>query len=157
MSLSNYTAKRFSEVLLNGDWIAGTNFKDQLHNISWEEATKKIGSLNTIAVLTFHINYYIEGILQVLNGNTLEIKDKYSFNAPSISSQKDWDKLRNTLLVNAERFTSKIAHLSDNTLQQIFEQEKYGTYQRNLDAMIEHSYYHLGQIVIIKKMLATLK
>lgn len=28
-----------------------------------------------------------------------------------------------------------------------------GTFLRNMDAMIEHAYYHLGQIVLIKKLL----
>jgi len=32
-------------------------------------------------------------------------------------------------------------------------EEKYGNYQRNIDGMIEHSYYHLAQIVVIKKIL----
>ena len=41
----------------------------------------------------------------------------------------------------------------DKKLEEIFTDKKYGTYQRNLDAMIEHSNYHLGQISLIKKML----
>jgi len=36
-----------------------------------------------------------------------------------------------------------------------FTDEKYGTYQRNLIGILEHSYYHLGQIVLIKKLLKT--
>jgi hypothetical protein len=31
--------------------------------------------------------------------------------------------------------------------------EQYGTWQRNLEAVIEHSYYHLGQIILIRKMI----
>ena len=38
-------------------------------------------------------------------------------------------------------------------MKENFVDEKYGTFQRNIEAMIEHSYYHLGQIVLIKKML----
>ena len=34
-----------------------------------------------------------------------------------------------------------------------FVDEKYGTYLRNIDGMIEHAYYHLGQVVLIKKLL----
>jgi hypothetical protein len=36
----------------------------------------------------------------------------------------------------------------------VFVDEKYGTYLRNIEAMIEHSYYHLGQIVLIRKILS---
>ncbi len=57
METSNQIANRFREVLLNGKWIANTNFQEQLNTITWQQATTKIGSLNTIAALTYHINY----------------------------------------------------------------------------------------------------
>lgn len=37
------------------------------------------------------------------------------------------------------------------TLHNFFSEEKYGSYFRNIDAMIAHSYYHLGQIVLLDK------
>lgn len=48
-------ANRLREVLLDGHWIANTNFKEQILSLNWEQATQKIGNLNTIAALTFHI------------------------------------------------------------------------------------------------------
>ncbi|SEL71648.1 Uncharacterized damage-inducible protein DinB (forms a four-helix bundle) [Aquimarina amphilecti] len=147
-------ANRFREVILDGLWIANTNYKDQLSNITWEQATTRVESLNTIALLTFHINYYIEGVLNVLKGGALEIRDKYSFDAPKITSEEDWKILLNSLLDNAEEFASLIDTMPDEQLDNYFVDEKYGTYQRNIEAMIEHSYYHLGQITLIKKMLS---
>lgn len=153
MENPNQLANRFREVILNGRWIANTNFNDQLSGMSWELATRKIGSLNTIAALTFHINYYIAGILNVFEGGDLEIRDKYSFDFPEIKSQEAWDLLRDTLLANAEKFAGHIEHMSPEALRETFVDEKYGTFQRNIEAMIEHSYYHLGQITLIKKMI----
>ncbi|WP_299186965.1 DinB family protein [uncultured Aquimarina sp.] len=147
-------ADRFREVILNGVWIANTNYKDQLSNVHWEQAITKIGSLNTIALLTFHINYYVSGVLNVFNGGPLEIKDSYSFDAPKITSEEDWHRLRNDLYTNAEEFANLIESMPDDQLDEIFVDKKYGTYQRNIDAMIEHSYYHLGQITLIKKMIS---
>jgi hypothetical protein len=43
--------------------------------------------------------------------------------------------------------------MSQNQLDEVFVDKKYGTYLRNIEAVIEHSYYHLGQIVLIKKMI----
>ena len=146
-------ANRFREVLLNGVWIANTNYKHQLTDISWQQANSKIGSLNTIAALTFHINYYIAGILPVFDGGSLDIKDKYSFYTPGITSQKDWESLVNSLITNAEVFANKVEQLEDNQLLDAFVDEKYGSYQRNIEGMIEHCYYHLGQISLIKKMI----
>ena len=90
MHLTLQLAKRFREVLLDGLWIANTNFKDQLSDVCWEQAVAKIDSLNTIAMLTFHIDYYIAGIINVFEGGDLEIKDKFSFDLPPIESQEQW-------------------------------------------------------------------
>lgn len=42
-------ASRFREIILNGTWVANTNYKDQLTNLDWKIATTPIKSLNTIA------------------------------------------------------------------------------------------------------------
>lgn len=146
-------AKRLREVILNGTWIANTNYKHQLTGLSWEVATTKFNSLNTIAILAQHIHYYINGIKNVLKGGSLDIKDKYSFDFPPIQSQKEWENFLTTFWKDAEEFALLIEQMPEERLKTVFVDEKYGTYQRNIDGMIEHSYYHLGQIVLIKKIL----
>lgn len=84
MERNVFLANRLREVYLNGRWIANTNYKDQLLSVNREQAIQQVGDLNTIAALTFHINYYLEGVLHVFNGGKLEISDKYSFDLPPI-------------------------------------------------------------------------
>jgi hypothetical protein len=50
MSRNTTIANRLREVLLNGHWIANTNYQQQLQNTHWRQATQQVGSLNTIAV-----------------------------------------------------------------------------------------------------------
>lgn len=145
-------ANRLREVLLNGKWIANTNFKEQILSVSWKQAIQKVDNLNTIALLTFHINYYLGGLLNVFNGGNLEIKDKYSFDLPEIKSEGDWDKLVNDFLSNAEMFAMQVEQMDESMLDQPFVEEKYGSYLRNIEGVIEHSYYHLGQVSLIRKM-----
>ncbi len=154
MSTTSQLAKRFRDVLLDGLWIANTNFKDQLCEVTWEQAITKIGSLNTIAMLTFHIDYYIAELVNVFEGGDLEIRDKYSFDLPPIESQEQWEALLNKLWGDSEKFASLLEQMSDSKMNEVFLHEKYGTYLRNIDGMIEHAYYHLGQITLIKKLLA---
>lgn len=153
MSTTLQLAKRFREVLLDGKWIANTNFKDQLSDVTWEQATTKIDSLNTIAMLTFHIDYYIAGLVNVFEGGDLEIKDKFSFDLPPIESQQQWENLLNKIWQDSEKFATLLEQMPDSKLNEVFVDEKYGTYQRNIDGIIEHCYYHLGQIALIKKMI----
>jgi len=154
MKTTEQLANRLQEVLLDGTWIANTNYKEQLLKTSWQKATKKNGALNTIAALTFHVNYYIAGVLNVLEGGSLDIKDSYSYDMACIRSQTDWEFLINTFLVNAENLISCIAKMPEVKLEEVFEHEKYGTYQRNIDGMIEHCYYHLGQITLLNKRIS---
>jgi len=152
MKQTTLLANRFREVILNGKWIANTNLKEVITNLSWEQATTRIESLNTIALLTFHVNYYIEGVLQVLEGGSLEIRDKYSFDMPLIQSQEDWEALVGRICRNSERFADQVELLEDDQLLMPFVDEKYGTWYKNLEGMIEHCYYHFGQVSLIKKL-----
>ena len=131
-------ASRFREVILNGTWVANTNYKQQLSGLGWELA------------LAQHIHYYIEGINNVFKGGGLDIRDKFSFDFPSITSQEEWDNFLNKFWCDAEEFALLIEQMPGKKLNQTFVEKKYGTYRRNIDGMIEHCYYHLGQIVLIK-------
>ncbi|MCB0776810.1 MAG: DinB family protein [Chitinophagaceae bacterium] len=140
-------------MLLNGKWIANTNFKEQLLQVTYQQATQQISNLNTIAKLTFHVNYYLVGLLEVFNGGDLTIKDKFSFDMPPVISETDWQRLRDELFNSSEQFAKKIEQMPDALLGQPFVKEEYGSYLRNIDAIIEHCYYHLGQVSLLRKMI----
>ena len=152
MENAQQLAARLREVILNGRWIANTNYLDQLTDISFEQANMKIGGLNTIALLTFHINYYISGVAYFFKTGNLEIHDKYSFDMQPINSEENWLRLKNDLYEQTEQLAQHISNFSDSQLEMVFVDEKYGNYRRNIEALIEHAYYHLGQITLIKKM-----
>jgi len=151
MELSKYLADRLKEVFIEGKWVSGTNFKEQIIDLDWNQATQKIDSFNTIADLTFHIDYYIAGMIKVLKGGALDIKDKYSFDSPTIKSDRDWKNLINKFCFDSKEFIELVEKMSDEKLVSSFVDKQYGTYYRNIDVMIEHTYYHLGQIIMIKK------
>lgn len=153
MKSTTVIANRFREVILNGTWVANTNFKRQLDGMDWKIATTKVGELNTIAILAQHIHYYINGVKNVFKGGNLEIRDKYSFDFPPMQAQEDWDNFLTRFWNDSEEFAALIEQMPDEKLDEVFIDEKYGTYRRNIDGMIEHSYYHLGQISLLKKMI----
>jgi DinB superfamily len=154
MNTAIQIAKHFRDVHFGGNWTS-VNLKDSLNDITWQQATTKLYSLNTIAALVYHINYYVKAVSKVLTGEPLNAHDKYSFDVPSIGSEEGWQDLLNTLFADAEYFAGLIERLPDSKLQDVFMEEKYGTYYRNLHGIIEHTHYHLGQIVLIKKIVAT--
>ena len=153
MNLPQQIAAQFREVHLDGKWVVTTNLKAELSNLTWKQATTKIDSLHTIATLAFHINYYVAGILHVLEGGSLNIRDTYSFDHSPIESESDWKKLQHKIYNDAEKFASLVAQMPPEKLHEDFAGEKYGSYYKNIHALIAHIYYHLGQIILIKKMI----
>ncbi len=152
MNTSTQIAKHFREVHFGGNWTV-SNLKDNLSDVSWEQATMQVYSLNTIATLVFHVNYYVDAVLKVLQGGTLDAKDAYSFAHPPIHSQEDWENLQQKVWRDAENFAALVEQLPEETLWEDFTDPKYGIYYRNLHGIIEHTHYHLGQIALIKKIL----
>jgi hypothetical protein len=146
-------ANRFKETILNRTCVANTNYKHQLAGLDWKTATTPINNLNTISILAQHIDYYINGINNVFKGGTLDIKDKYSYDFPPINSQQEWETFLSKFWNDTNLFAFFIEQMPNEKLDEIFVDAKYGTYKKNIEAMIEHSYYHLGQIVLIKKLI----
>lgn len=154
MNLTAQIARHLREVHFGGNWTS-VNLKDSLAGITWQQATTKIYSLNTIAALVYHINYYVSAVLKVLEGGPLDAHDKYSFDLPLIKSDEDWEKLLTKTWTDAKNFANLIEQLPEGKLENDFSEKKYGSYYRNLHGIIEHTHYHLGQIVLIKKIILT--
>ncbi len=155
MKRNIYLANRVREVLLTGKWIANTNFQAQIRAINWQQAVQKVATLNSVAMLTFHINYYLKGLIQVFEGGPLEIKDKFSFDLPEIKSEADWQLLVAEFVANSEAFARFVEEMEDAQFNEVFVDQKYGNYLRNIEGVIEHSYYHLGQVSLITKLILT--
>lgn len=150
---TSFIAKNLEDLHFGGNWTA-VNLKDTLAGLHWEDASKKIGSLHSIAELVYHIHYFIAVVNRVLQGHPLEGKDAVSFDVPEIRSEKDWDELLQKTWDDARTFARLTRKLPDSKLSEVFSDKKYGSYQRNLYGLVEHSHYHLGQIVLIRKLLS---
>ncbi|MFN0202357.1 MAG: DinB family protein [Bacteroidia bacterium] len=156
MELSTHIAKHLRALYFGGNWTC-VNFKEELAGITWEQATTKIHDFNTIAVLVFHTSYYFDAALAVLKGEAFHAKDEYSFLLPPINAQEDWEQLVATTWERVEELALLIEKFPEEKLWDTFVHEKYGNYYRNFNGIIEHSHYHLGQIVLIKKLLLQTK
>src|SRR5215204_4324932 len=119
MNLPAQIAKHFRDVHSGGNWTS-VNLKDSLADINWQQATTQVYSCNTIATLVFHMNYYVSAVLKVLQGQSLDAHDKYSFDHPPIQSQEDWEKLLDKTWADADKFASLIEQLPQNKLAENF-------------------------------------
>jgi uncharacterized damage-inducible protein DinB len=153
MQLNNYVANRLREVLTEGKWVLGTNLQAELEDVDWKEATRQVANFNTLAALTYHITYYLEGVTHAIQTGELTIKDAYSFDAPVIETANDWQQLRERYTHHAEQLIAQVAQMTEEQITADFADGTYGTTVRNIDALVEHTYYHVGQFMLIKKYL----
>src|SRR5688572_5865066 len=115
MTNTEQIAKHFRDVHFGGNWTS-VNLKDTLAGVTWEQATTRINSLNTIAHLVFHINYYVSAVLKVLQGGPLDAHDKFSFELPPITSEAEWQKLLDKTFTEAEKFATLVEQLPNDKL-----------------------------------------
>jgi hypothetical protein len=152
MSIAKQIAGHLRGIYFGGNWTV-SSLKEHLSDITWQQATTRVHGFNSIVSLTCHSTYYVKALINVLQGGTLEAKDEFSFITPPINLQQDWEQLLANLWIEAEHAASLIEQLPDSRFTENFTDEKYGSYYRNIQGIIEHLHYHLGQMVLIKKIL----
>jgi uncharacterized damage-inducible protein DinB len=149
-------AKHFREVYFGGNWTVSC-LKEHLADVTWQGATTPVSTGNTIAALTYHIHYFVRVVLRVLEGGPLKGDDKVSFDHPPINNSDDWKDFLNNVFDEGERFAILVEQLPEEKMTEFLGPEKYGDYYRNLQGIIEHTHYHLGQIALLKKLIAVLR
>jgi uncharacterized damage-inducible protein DinB len=154
MNLTGQIAKHLREVHFGGNWT-WSYLKEHLEGVSWEEATEQVYAFNTIATLVYHMSYYLNAVFNRVQGKLLDAKHELSFEHPPIASQKDWEELLDKTWTDAESFARFIEQMPESQLWENIS-DKYGNYYRNIAGVIEHNHYHLGQIVLLKKILAAM-
>ena len=68
-----------------------------------------------------------------------------------MQNDEAWQNFLALFWKDTEELVNLIKTLTNDQLDAIFVKEAYGSYKRNIEALIEHSYYHLGQIVLLLK------
>jgi uncharacterized damage-inducible protein DinB len=150
MNTSQNLAKHLSQLYFGGSWTS-VSLNSVLKGLNWEKAIVKEKDFNSVYTLAYHINYYVHEVRKVLEGGELEAKDEWSFSPPEIKSVTDWNKFLTQVWEDGEKLAEQLDKLPEKQLNTFFSDPKYGTYFRNLMGVIEHGYYHLGQMTILVK------
>jgi hypothetical protein len=151
-NITSHIARHLRELYVGRNWT-WVDLKGSIEGLTWQQAITSVHGLNSIALLIFHMNFYVEAQISVLKGGLLLSKDKDAFKLPPITSDADWQVLLSKTYADAEELASLIEQMPEEKLWDTFVDERYGTYYRNLHGNIEHLHYHLGQIVLIRKIL----
>jgi Protein of unknown function (DUF1572) len=151
MSLTKEIARHLREIHFGGNWT-GPSFKDSLSGVTWEQAATQIYSCNSIAILVYHMNFYLNVVSLRLQDKSVEFKHRDGFEGSPITSEQEWRDLLQKTWTDAEDFANLIEQFPEHKLWENISDEQ-GNYYKNIHGVVEHNHYHLGQIVLLKKIL----
>lgn len=152
MNIPGQISEHLSDVIEGDNWT-GVNIMDSLQDVTVQEACLQTkASPNTIASLVHHLIYWNRVIIQRINGVKVNVPDINGFDVPSLTSEEDWTDLKNELLASAHELTDAIRTVDEKRLPEPIVRDHSSTY-KNLQGSVEHLHYHLGQIVILKKLI----
>jgi uncharacterized damage-inducible protein DinB len=123
----------------------------KLDEISWEITNQKIYGNKTIAILVKHIINWRVFIIKKLEGDVdfnIVIDGQNDWDAIQISSQMEWDDLKQELKKTQQNLLEKLVQENDALLLKKVPGKAY-TFGPILTSIAQHDIYHLGQIAML--------
>ncbi|HRH47692.1 MAG TPA: DinB family protein [Panacibacter sp.] len=156
MKLTELIAGHIVAVYEGGNWTE-VNIKDTLADVGYKEATTVTeASYNTIAALLHHLSFYNDIVMQRLSGANPVINEANGFDMPAIKNEEDWLKLKERNLQSAHQLADAVSQFPDEHLNELTA-TGHATHYKTLHGITEHAHYHLGQIVLLKKLIRQTK
>lgn len=152
MKVTHHIAQHLLDVYTGGNWTE-VNVSGVLADVSYAEAaTVTAASPNSIASIVHHLVFWNRIMIQRIQGVLPEIPAANGFDVPWIESDADWKNLLNAMLASAAELALEIKNVADAKLEMPIVTGFTSAY-KNLQGTVEHIHYHLGEIMILKKLI----
>ncbi|HVT84752.1 MAG TPA: DinB family protein [Chitinophagaceae bacterium] len=151
MNIKSLVAQHIREVL-KGNW-SDIFLTDVLHDVTLDEANFIPPSKNSIAMLANHLKFYNDiVILRLQNDNRPVNYDANGFDVPLLDTEKSWQQLKENVLSSFIKLAEEVEAMPE---EKLFELTPSGsaTFYKTLHGVVEHAHYHMGQMMIIKKLI----
>ena len=149
--ITHELARHIREIHFGNNW-SDSDMKMVLKDVTWQQAVATpIPNANSIAVLVFHMNFYLNYVHKHIQEIKYVFEHEDSFKVPFIESESDWQTLLQKTWADAEAFAQTVEKLpvGDDFYQVI--PPNHNSFYKNIHGVVEHNHYHLGQIVLLKK------
>ncbi|REH01136.1 DinB family protein [Flavobacterium aquicola] len=149
---SKRISKLYQSIYNGNPWLEVT-LENTLKDVTAEQAYRKINpNLNTIWEIVHHLIQWRKNILRRVQGETIITPD-HNYFVPIIDpSEVAWAQSLQTLAKSQESWNAFFEEFDDADFDKIYVNNNH-TYYEHIHGIIQHDTYHLGQIVILKKML----
>ena len=151
MKESQYIAKLFEDLYDGSPWIDVT-IMGTLKNISPEKAAKKIApDRNSIWQILNHMIAWRENVLLRVQGTQIITPNNNYFIEITDISETEWEKTLERLDNSQQQWTNFLANLDEAQFDKIYPINKMSYYE-HIHGILQHDAYHLGQIVLLSKL-----
>lgn len=155
MNLPQQIATHIRDIHFGNNWT-DSDMKMVLSDVTWQEAMDSSLPCNSIALLVFHTNFYLRIVHKRINRDYTKFKHEDSLEMPNIASEADWQALLQQTWDDAEVFATAVEQMPEARLWEEISPSN-GIFYKHLHGVVEHNHYHLGQIVLVKKLLRSAK
>ena len=110
---------------------------------------------NTIEMLLNHLTYWNKVMMQRVNGIKIEVPESNGFDKSSMLTDAQWQELKQDNIRSAHELAAAIRAVPEDRLTEPILPDYSSTY-KNFQGTVEHVHYHLGQMVMLKKLVRTI-
>ncbi len=154
MTITNLIAQHLKEVYEGNNWT-DVSIEATIKDIDWKQAQQQTeASPNTIGSLLHHLYYWNGIIMQRMKGETPVIPEENGYDVPYLNNEAEWSTLKEKAHQSFVTLAEAIKNFPEEKLADNYAPSISSTYYRNFQGIIEHAHYHLGQIVILKNLIA---
>jgi uncharacterized damage-inducible protein DinB len=141
------------EDLYDGDpWIDVT-ILGVLKNVSAQQAAKKIApGRNSIWQIVNHIISWRENVLLRVQGTVINTPNNNYFIEIADISETAWQQSLERLQNSQQQWIAFLKHFNESDFDKIYPTNKM-SYFEHIHGIIQHDAYHLGQIVLLTKLI----
>jgi uncharacterized damage-inducible protein DinB len=153
MEITALIAQHLLEVHIGNNWT-DIDLAATIADVTPEESiTVTNASPNTIASLVHHITWWNRHMIGRMKGEEAPVPASNGYDIPAGMS---WQQLKEDNVDSAYELAAAIREYDIAKLALPIK-EGYSSAYKNLQGTVEHVHYHLGQIVIIKKLIRNIK
>lgn len=145
-------AKLFDDLYDGSPWI-DVNIKSTLERLTFEQASKRIlPGRNSIWEIANHLINWRLNVLQRVQGKTITSPGDNYFVPVTDTSDAAWNKTLEQLENSQAQWFDFLKTLREDDFTKVYAGNNM-TYYEHIHGILQHDAYHLGQIVLLSKLL----
>ena len=143
--------KLFEDLFEGEPWIE-VNLIGTLKGITAEQAAKRsLAERNTIWEIVNHLISWRQNVLERIQGKVITTPGNNYFTAVTDTSPEAWTSTLHQLKVSQLQWINFLRTFRESDFEKIYPINSM-TYYEHIHGIIQHDAYHLGQIVLLAKL-----